>query len=102
MLTRSHWTSPVTLATDAAPKNDERRTGSLWDQARVLLMKRLGLLRGFIAAAMAIAFLSMIAGGASAADNTASITVHLRQCNGAPATDYFTDCHDNGVAGVTI
>lgn len=65
-------------------------------------MKRLGLLRGFIAAAMAIAFLSLVAGGASAADNTASITIHLRQCNGAPTTDYFTDCHGNGVMGMTV
>jgi uncharacterized membrane protein YgcG len=51
---------------------------------------------------MAIAFLSILGGGASAADNTASITVHLRQCNGAPTTDYFTDCHDNGVSGVDV
>jgi hypothetical protein len=51
---------------------------------------------------MAIAFLSLVVGGASAADNTASITIHLRQCNGAPTTDYFTDCHGNGVMGMTV
>ena len=65
-------------------------------------MKRNPVLRSLVAVAMAIAFLSILGGGASAADNTASITVHLRQCNGAPTTDYFTDCHDNGVPGVTI
>jgi hypothetical protein len=65
-------------------------------------MKRNPVLRSLIAAAMAVAFLSIVVGGASAADNTASITVHLRQCNGAPTTDYFTDCHGNGVPGIDI
>lgn len=65
-------------------------------------MKRNPVLRSFVAIAMAVAFLSIVAGGVSAAANTASITVHLRQCNGAPTTDYFTDCHGNGVPGVTV
>jgi hypothetical protein len=63
-------------------------------------MKRFGLFRGFIATAMAIAFLSIVAGGARAADDTATITIHKAECPTGVGSQIFEKCHSNGLGGV--
>ena len=64
-------------------------------------MKRFSVVRSLIAATVAVALLAGVAENSRAADS-ASITIHVLQCDHVPTTDWFNECHDNNVTGSSV